>query len=105
PDTPLEPDPGRGRSTLQYPARFTDLAAVPLAGGGHADLREYPPAERHEDFVMLVEAPGASLGWAAALRRDEGDIFLSLKNPAQLPVTMLWFSNGGRDYAPWNSRH
>ena len=22
-----------------------------------------------------------------------------------LPVTMLWFSNGGRDYAPWNGRH
>ena len=30
---------------------------------------------------------------------------LMLKNPAQLPVTMLWFSNGGRSYAPWNGRH
>ena len=28
-----------------------------------------------------------------------------LKNPAELPVTMLWFSNGGRDYAPWSGRH
>ncbi len=30
---------------------------------------------------------------------------LVLKNPADLPVTMLWISNGGRDYAPWNGRH
>ncbi len=22
-----------------------------------------------------------------------------------LPVTMLWYSNGGRSYAPWNGRH
>ena len=30
---------------------------------------------------------------------------LSLKNPADYPVTFVWFSNGGRDYPPWNSRH
>ena len=30
---------------------------------------------------------------------------LSLKNPADFPVTMLWFSNGGRDYPPWNGRN
>ena len=30
---------------------------------------------------------------------------LVLKNPAELPITMLWFSNSGRDYAPWNGRH
>ncbi len=105
PAMPLEPDPAQGRSALRYPARFTDLSSVPLASGGKVDIRDYPPAERHEDFVMLVEAPESLLGWTAALRRDESEIFLSLKNPAELPVTMLWFSNGGRDYAPWNGRH
>jgi hypothetical protein len=30
---------------------------------------------------------------------------LSLKHPRDLPVTMLWFSNGGRDYPPWNGRN
>jgi len=30
---------------------------------------------------------------------------LSLKNPGDYPVTFLWFSNGGRYYAPWSSRH
>ena len=105
PAKPLEGDPGRGRSALAYPARFEDFSRLPRADGSFADLREYPPAERHEDFVMLVEAPGNALGWAAAVRRDSEEIFLSLKNPADFPITMLWFSNGGRDYAPWNGRH
>jgi hypothetical protein len=39
------------------------------------------------------------------VRPDAGDIFLSLKNPADFPVTFLWFSNGGRSYPPWNGRH
>ena len=59
PATPLEPDPARGRYALAYPARFTDLGKAPLKDGGTTDLRSYPIASRHEDFVMLVEAPGS----------------------------------------------
>lgn len=102
---PIEPDPARGRYHLKYPARFTDLTQVETANGGVADITRYPFAGRHEDFVMLVEAPGRVLGWAAALRPDQGDMLISLKNPKTYPVTFLWFSNGGRDYAPWNGRH
>ena len=29
----------------------------------------------------------------------------TLKNPADFPVTFVWFSNGGRYYSPWNRRH
>lgn len=105
PAKPLEPDPARGRYALAYPTRFTDLGRAPLATGGETDLRSYPIAARHEDFVMLVEAAGSRLGWAAAIREDAADIVLSLKNPADLPVTMLWFSNAGRDYRPWNGRN
>lgn len=105
PAEPLEPDPTRGRSLLAYPARFTSLAAVPLAAGGVADLRTYPFAEGHEDFLMLVEAPEARLGWAAVAREAEDDLFLTLKDARAMPVTMLWMSNGGRAYAPWSGRH
>jgi hypothetical protein len=28
-----------------------------------------------------------------------------LKAPSDFPLTLLWISNGGRDYAPWNGRH
>ena len=101
----LEPDPARGRSLLAYPARSADLARFPAADGGTIDLGDYRAERRQEDFVTLVEADMAGLGWTAVARRAEDDLFLVLKNPAELPVTMLWFSNGGRGYAPWNGRH
>ena len=28
-----------------------------------------------------------------------------LKDARVMPVTMLWVSNGGRDFSPWNGRH
>jgi hypothetical protein len=100
-----ESDPARGRSLFARDKRFTDLRKLPLADGSTVDLHHYPVASGHEDFVMLVEAKDSPLGWTAATRPAEGDIMLSLKNPADFPVTFLWFSNGGRYYAPWNSRH
>lgn len=102
----LEPDPARGRSILAYPARSEDLLAFPLAGGGSADLTGFPPGENHEDFLTLVEKRnGCELGWSVVSRTAEQDRVLILKNSETLPVTMLWMSNGGRDYAPWSGRH
>jgi hypothetical protein len=105
PKIPLEPDPARGRSALACPARSVDPSRFPLAAGGEADITRYPFATRHEDFVAGVEAEGSSLGWTTVARGKESDIFISLRNPARLPMTQLWFSNGGRDYAPWSGRH
>jgi hypothetical protein len=103
--TPLEPDPARGRFMLAYPARSTELARFPLAAGGTTDLADYRMEDRREDFITLVEADHAGPGWTAVARHAEQDLVLVLKNPDELPVTMLWFSNGGRDYAPWSGRH
>ena len=101
--TPVQPlEPGGG--WLTYPASSTDLTAFP-GRDGPADLTRYPQSRGHEDFVTLIEAPGSRLGWTVVIREDEDDMVLFLKDPAVLPVTMLWFSNGGRVYAPWNGRH
>lgn len=105
PADPLEPDPSRGRFALAYPAVTTNLHAFPLAAGGTVDLTRYPPGERCEDFLTLAEEPANPLGWTVVSRDAERDRVLVLKDPATLPVTMLWMSNGGRDYAPWSSRH
>ncbi|MBM2710500.1 hypothetical protein JQK88_04470 [Mesorhizobium caraganae] len=104
-DTPLEPDPARGRFKLAYPARTTDLTRFPAAGGGTLDLTDYRMEDQREDFITMVEADHGGPGWTALARRAEQDLVLVLKNPAELPVTMLWFSNGGRDYVPWSGRH
>ncbi len=68
------------------------------------DLSRYPTATG-EDLLTLVEAPDSRLGWTAVTRDAENDIVFVLKDPQVLPVTMLWFSNGGRDAAPWHGRH
>lgn len=102
---PPEPDPARGRSLLAYPARRDDPRGFPAKDGTEVDLTDYRMDRRHEDFVTLVEADHGGPGWTAVSRAAEKDVVLILKNPAELPITMLWISNGGRDYAPWNGRH
>ncbi len=101
PDAPPEP----GRDRLAYPGRSTDLSAFPAADGGTVDLTRLPIGDAHEDFVALVEADHDGIGWTALIRDAEDDIVFILKEKAALPITMLWHSNAGRDYAPWNGRH
>ncbi|MEM6729144.1 MAG: hypothetical protein AAF618_11640 [Pseudomonadota bacterium] len=98
-----EPDPARGRSCLAYPAKAEDPSQFP-GRDGPVDLTTYPWGPAHEDFAIGIEAETA-LGWTAVSRLGQADAFLSLRDPRQLPMTMLWHSNGGRDYAPWSSRH
>lgn len=105
PQQRLEPDATQGRSALAYPAHSTDPARFPRADGGSADLTRYPFEAGHEDLVVATEAPGHGLGWTAVVRQGFGDLYLSLRNARQLPMTVLWHSDGGRDYAPWNGRH
>ena len=105
PAVSLEPDPARGRFLLAYPTKVSNAQKFPRADGSEADLTRYPLGERHEDFAVGVEAPGRAFGWTTVARNEERDLYLSLRNAARLPMTMLWFSNGGRDYAPWSGRH
>ncbi len=101
--TPGEP-PEPGLNHLDYPASSIDLTAFP-SRDGPTDLTGYPIANGHEDFVVLVEEQSAELGWSAVVREVENDIIFVLKDPSVLPVTMLWYSNGGLMSSPWNGRH
>ena len=76
-----------------------------LEGGGQWDGRTYPAGHCVEDFCTLVEARDNTLGWTCVMRNAEDDMLLVLKDPLMMPVTMLWLSNGARDFPPWNSRH
>ena len=100
----MEPDPARGRSALRYPGAATDPRRFP-GQHGPVDLTTWPFGPAHEDFVVALEPPGAHLAWTAVVRPVEGDCYLSLRRADEAPATMLWHSNGGRDYAPWSGRH
>lgn len=99
-------NPARGGySSLKAGATFKALNHVPLAGGGFADLSSYPAREGFEDLVMLSADPQNTFGWTAATFPEEGYVWFALKDPRVLASTVLWHSNGGRHYAPWNGRH
>ncbi len=96
--------PEPGRNALSYPAKHADLAAFP-GRHGPVNLTRYPIGTRHEDFAMLIDDPAQKIGWVTALRPACADVAILLKSVARLPQTMLWFSNGGRDEAPWCGQH
>jgi hypothetical protein len=99
-------DPVKGGYTSLKPgAEFASLDRVPLAVGGDADLTRYPAREGFEDLVMVSSTPGTDFAWTAVTFQDEGFVWFALKDPRVLVSTILWHSNGGRHYPPWNGRH
>jgi hypothetical protein len=87
-------------------AAISDLSAVPLAAGGSTDLTRYPARQGNDDLVMLCHPPATAqqpFAWSAVV--FEEFVWISLKNPADFPSTLLWMSNGGRTAPPWNAKH
>ncbi|MEM8556349.1 MAG: hypothetical protein AAGG50_00760 [Bacteroidota bacterium] len=102
---PVEVPAQRGYSLLEPGARFESLDAVPTLRGTTADLSRYPARRGYEDLVLLAAPPEATFGWTAVAFPQEGYVWFTLKDPRVLRQTILWISNGGRHYAPWNGRH
>ncbi len=101
----FESPAAKGYSSLKPGAKFRTLSKVPLARGGFADLSTYPARRGFEDLVMLMGDGKARFGWSSVTFPAERFVLLQLKNPQVLRHTVLWISNGGRHYAPWNGRH
>jgi hypothetical protein len=78
---------------------------VPLASGEMADLSVYPAREGFEDIVMVSSRGDRSMAWTAVCFPKARYLWFALKDPRTLPSTLLWHSNGGRHYPPWNGRH
>jgi hypothetical protein len=95
----------RGYSWLKRGAEFRSLERVPTLSGETADLTRYPARRGFEDLVMLVSNAEAAFTWTAVTFPKERYVWFALKDPRVLRETILWLSNGGRHYPPWNSRH
>jgi hypothetical protein len=95
----------RGYSFLKPGAEFQSLDAVPALNGEMADLTRYPARRGFEDLVMSVADPNQPLAWTAVTFPKERYAWFALKDPRVLRQTIMWISNGGRHYPPWNSRH
>ncbi len=104
PNKEIEVEP-HGRSLLKYPQTFMDLKKVKLSDNSFADLTVYPTLENHEDLLMMAADNSLPFSWSAASCTKSGWLWFTLKNPRILSSTVLWMSNGGRNYPPFSGRH
>jgi len=102
---PIEGPETGGRSRLKPGAAITDLRKVPCVDGSLTDLTRFPARRGFEDLVLLCTDPTVDLAWSAVTFPEQGFVWFTLRDPRRLSCTLLWFSNGGRDYPPWNGRH
>ncbi len=102
---PFESAERGGYYSLKPGAEFESLEAVPMVNGETADLSRYPARRGFEDLVMLVSDDTAPFAWTAVSFPKQRFVWFALKDPRVLRQTVLWFSNGGRHYPPWNGRH
>ncbi|MDR1611840.1 MAG: hypothetical protein LBT97_03540 [Planctomycetota bacterium] len=102
---PFEKAEEGGYQSLKQGAEFKSLDKVPLATGGFADLSVYPARLGFEDLVMVCSDGKGPFAWSAAVYPGERMAWFALKDPKKLASTVLWHSNRGRHYPPWNGRH
>ncbi len=102
---PAELPEKHGYSFLKPGAVFTTLNKVPTITGEITDLSRYPARRGYEDIAMVVSDPDVPFAWAAVTFPRQRYVWFSLKDPRVLRGTVLWMSNGGRHYPPWNGRH
>ena len=89
-------------SVLQPNVRFSDPADAPLEAGGSLDLTRLPLTQNTEELVLLcnVEEPRICLD-----NLEEGYRVTLEWDLDYLRHCMLWISNRGRAFAPWNGRN
>lgn len=105
--TTPEPDetPPQGRPLLRNGQTIADLHQAVRMDGGTVDLTLLPSPADHEAIWMLVADRAPPFAWTAATCTEDGWVWFGIKNQRVLPQTLVWLSNGGRDYAPWSGRH
>lgn len=102
---PTELPEEKGYSILKPGALFKSLDKVPTITGENADLSRYPARRGYEDIVHIISDPKVDIAWTAVTFPKQKFVWFALKDPRVLNGTLMWISNGGRHYAPWNSRH
>jgi hypothetical protein len=102
---PFEKPECRGYQALKPGAEFSALTGVPMLNGEMADLSRYPARAGFEDLVQVIADSDREVAWTAVSFPRERYAWFALKDPKVLNGTIMWISNGGRHYAPWNGRH
>lgn len=102
---PIDGPGSQPYSCFQPDTPIQDLRAGPIVGGLTTDLTRYPARRGFDDIAIVCADPSLEFAWVAVTFPDERFVWFALRNPRQLASTLLWCSNGGRSFAPWNGRH
>jgi hypothetical protein len=100
----IEDPAGGGYSSIASGCEITDRSRVPTERGTTVDLTRYPTPRGFEDLVCFVSDPHRAFAFSSVSVPGEGWLYFQLKDPRVLAETVLWMSNGGRHYPPWNGR-
>lgn len=107
----IEAEPAKGSTTFPVAADASSIFArgqfldrwseVPLLDGSMLDVSRVPLSHPTEEVLQLLDMPGY-----ASIRNIAESYRVRLSwNPEHYPSALLWFSNRGRQMAPWNGRH
>lgn len=102
---PLECPADKGYSSLLPGASFRRLDRVRTVFGGITDIGSYSARKGFEDLALVAHQSRHDFAWIAVAFPKLGYLWYALKDPRVLQSTVMWFSNGGRHYPPWNGRH
>jgi len=100
----IESSADGGYSRIKPGIKIEDVTSVPCVDDSTLDLTRYPHATGFEEIVMFISNPEDEFAYSCVAIPSEGYLYFQLKNPAKLRSTIMWMSNGGRHYAPWNGR-
>lgn len=101
----FESPEGGGYQSLRPGAVFRSLKRVPLQDGSFADLTVFPARAGYDDLVLVAAPARLPLAWSAVTFSQPPYVWFALRDPRSLRSTLLWMSNGGRHYPPWNGQH
>ncbi len=88
-------------SLLLLDAAFSSLDALPKRNGGSIDGTQLPWKEKCEEIVQLINIDGQ-----CQITYPDKECCISIEwDPKKLPHLLLWYSNQGRDFAPWNGEN
>jgi hypothetical protein len=118
PDNSL-PCKGGEYYALAEGVEFHDFSKVPTRwkNPDSADLSRFPARRGFMDIAAIYRKPRASVnggdgstwlgrvGWTAAVNREEGYLWYSIKDQSLLPATVFWMENQGRHGSPWSGRN
>src|SRR5688500_4977183 len=94
-----------GYQSLRPGAGVRSLKPLPRQDGSHADPAVLPARAGYDDLVWLAAPARLPLAWSAVTFSRPHYVWFALRDPRMLRSTLLWMSNGGRHYSPWNGEH